>query len=210
DTMMEKETRTNSYTTLKEKQKWKNRTPKRLRRAHGKSIFLAASRRNCIEGSTRHLHRRCSRRKATKREAMGRRRKEEQKRRYKYSSYKEPNLGILQSLTKSPKEILASEKVVKTFTKPPKMVSKTRDTSKYCKFHQDYDYETNACRELKNQIKEGVKLEKLAHMVKGVRKGKAKHTNTQLGHIGERGAYPYEKNSRQPFEKERTPKNHEH
>ncbi|GJU88762.1 hypothetical protein Tco_1301185 [Tanacetum coccineum] len=74
----------------------------------------------------------------------------------RFNPYKEPNLEILQSLTKSPREILVTEKVGNTSTKPPKMVSKIRDTSKYCEFHQDYGHDTNACRELKNQIEEAV------------------------------------------------------
>ncbi|GKE14249.1 hypothetical protein Tco_1421826, partial [Tanacetum coccineum] len=61
------------------------------------------------------------------------------------------------------------------------MVSKTRDTSKYCEFHQDYGYATNACRELKSQIEEAIKSRKLSHLIKGIRKGKAKQTDTQLG-----------------------------
>ncbi|GKD43839.1 reverse transcriptase domain-containing protein [Tanacetum coccineum] len=64
--------------------------------------------------------------------------------------------------------------------KPPKIVSMTRDTSKYCEFHQDYGYDTNACRELKNQIEEVVKSGRLAHLIKGIRKGRAKQTDTQL------------------------------
>ncbi|GJW72862.1 hypothetical protein Tco_0132232 [Tanacetum coccineum] len=47
--------------------------------------------------------------------------------------------------------------VGKTFTKPPKIISKARDTSKYCEFHQDYGQDTNACRKLKSQIEEDVK-----------------------------------------------------
>ncbi|GJS46927.1 hypothetical protein Tco_0597048 [Tanacetum coccineum] len=61
------------------------------------------------------------------------------------------------------------------------MISKARDTSKYCEFHQDFGYDTNACRELKNQILEAIKSGKLAHLVKGIRKGKARLTDTQHG-----------------------------
>ncbi|GKE22814.1 hypothetical protein Tco_1434326 [Tanacetum coccineum] len=110
-------------------------------------------------------------------EGSGRKNKE---RRERYSPYKEPNPRILQNLSKTPREILASEKVVKTFLKPPKMVSKTRDTSKYCKLHQYYSHDTNACRELKNQIEEAVRSGKLTHLIKGIRKGKAKQGDAQL------------------------------
>ncbi|GJW45622.1 hypothetical protein Tco_0077268 [Tanacetum coccineum] len=73
-----------------------------------------------------------------------------------------------------------SEKVGKTFTKPPKMVSKTRDTSKYYEFHQDYGHDTYACRELKNETKEVVKSGKWVHLIKGIRKGRAKR---QVGRV---------------------------
>ncbi|GJV89977.1 hypothetical protein Tco_1533915 [Tanacetum coccineum] len=109
-------------------------------------------------------------------EGSGRKNRE---RRDRYSPYKQPTFGILQNLTKTPREILASEKVVKTFTKPPKMISKARDMSKYCEFHQDYGHNTNVCRELKNQIEEVVKSGKLAHLIKGIKKGKAKQTDAQ-------------------------------
>ncbi|GJV30815.1 reverse transcriptase domain-containing protein [Tanacetum coccineum] len=67
------------------------------------------------------------------------------------------------------------------FTKPPRMLSKARDTSKYCEFRQDYCHDTNTYRELKNQIEKAVKSGKLAHLIKGIRKGKAKQTDNQLG-----------------------------
>ncbi|GKC89717.1 hypothetical protein Tco_1150366 [Tanacetum coccineum] len=107
--------------------------------------------------------------------------KKNKERRDKYNPYKEPNPWILKNLTKTPREILASKKVVKTFIKPPKMVSKMGDTPKYYEFHQDYDHDTNSYRELKSQIEEAVKSRKLAHLIKGIRKGKAKQTDTQLG-----------------------------
>nr|GFA78974.1 hypothetical protein [Tanacetum cinerariifolium] len=61
-------------------------------------------------------------------EGSGKKNKERQDR---YSPFKEHNPGILQHLTKSPREIITTEKVGKTFTKPPKMISNARDTSKY-------------------------------------------------------------------------------
>nr|GEX13938.1 reverse transcriptase domain-containing protein [Tanacetum cinerariifolium] len=69
------------------------------------------------------------------------------------------NHVILSNLSKSPIEILATEKVAKTFEQPPRMVGskRSRDMSKYFHFHEDYRHETNQCRELKHQIKEAVK-----------------------------------------------------
>nr|GEU68053.1 reverse transcriptase domain-containing protein [Tanacetum cinerariifolium] len=110
-------------------------------------------------------------------EGSGKKNRDKQDR---FSPYKKPNHGILQSLTKSPREILITEKVGKTFTKPPKMVSTAKDTFKYCEFHQDYGHDTNTCRELKNQIEEAVKSKKLAYLIKEIRKGRAKQTDNQL------------------------------
>ncbi|GJZ38974.1 hypothetical protein Tco_0585537 [Tanacetum coccineum] len=60
------------------------------------------------------------------------------------------------------------------------MVSKIRDISKYCEIHQDYSHDTNACRELKSHIEKTIKSGKLAYLIKGIRKGKAEQTDTQL------------------------------
>ena len=72
---------------------------------------------------------------------------------------KGPNHGLLGSLTKSPKEILATEKAAKAFDPPPCMASKSknRGTTKYCYFHEDFGHETNNYREMKKQIEEAVK-----------------------------------------------------
>ncbi|GJW16688.1 hypothetical protein Tco_0024124, partial [Tanacetum coccineum] len=51
---------------------------------------------------------------------------------------------------------------------------------KYCEFHQDYGHDTNACKELKSQIEEAVRSGKLAHLIKRIRKGKAKKADAQL------------------------------
>ncbi|GJT85110.1 hypothetical protein Tco_1066827 [Tanacetum coccineum] len=67
------------------------------------------------------------------------------KNRDRFSLYRGSNHGLLSNLSKSPREILATEK------------------------------------ELKHQIKEAIKLGQLAHLVKGIKKGKAKVSDTQLG-----------------------------
>ncbi|GKD62455.1 hypothetical protein Tco_1299964 [Tanacetum coccineum] len=68
----------------------------------------------------------------------------------------------------SPREILAIEKVAKTFEQPPRLpgANSSKDNTRYCHFHEDYRHETNQCRELKHQIEEVVKSGRLAHLVK--------------------------------------------
>ncbi|GKA17009.1 reverse transcriptase domain-containing protein [Tanacetum coccineum] len=67
--------------------------------------------------------------------------------------------------------------------RPPRMVKNRRscDMSEYCHFHEDHKHETNQCRELRHQIEEAVKSGQLTHLVKGIKKGKAKASDTQLG-----------------------------
>ncbi|GJR70419.1 hypothetical protein Tco_0016484 [Tanacetum coccineum] len=99
-------------------------------------------------------------------------------------------------LSKSPREIQATEKVARTFEQPPCLpgCKRSRGMSKYCHFYEDHGHDTNQCRELRHQIKEAVKSGWLAHLVKEVRKGKAKVLNTQLGEWkkGNRGTMPTE------------------
>ncbi|GJY47599.1 reverse transcriptase domain-containing protein [Tanacetum coccineum] len=58
---------------------------------------------------------------------------------------------------------------------------RSRDTTKYCQFHEDHGHDINDCRELRHQIEEGVKSGQLYHIVKGIKKGKAKVPDTQRG-----------------------------
>nr|GEW42305.1 putative ribonuclease H-like domain-containing protein [Tanacetum cinerariifolium] len=90
---------------------------------------------------------------------------------------------LLSNLSKSPREHLAIEKVAKTFKQPPRLPRNkwSRDKTKYCHFHKDHGHDTNQCWELRHQIKEAVKSRQLAHLVKGIQKGKVKVLNTQLG-----------------------------
>ncbi|GJW01027.1 reverse transcriptase domain-containing protein [Tanacetum coccineum] len=70
-----------------------------------------------------------------------------QKIRDRFSPYRGPNHGLLSSLSKSPREILATEKVAKSFEQPPRMLGsrRPRDMSKYCYFHEDHGHDTNDC-----------------------------------------------------------------
>ncbi|GJZ51751.1 reverse transcriptase domain-containing protein, partial [Tanacetum coccineum] len=58
---------------------------------------------------------------------------------------------------------------------------RSRDMTKYCNFHEDHGHDTNQCRELSHQIEEAVNSGRLAHLVKGIKKGKAKTSDTQPG-----------------------------
>ncbi|GKA67736.1 reverse transcriptase domain-containing protein [Tanacetum coccineum] len=58
---------------------------------------------------------------------------------------------------------------------------RSRDTSKYCHFHEDYGHDTNDCRHLKVQIQEAINSGQLSHLVKCIKKEKAKSTDTPRG-----------------------------
>ncbi|GJQ99971.1 reverse transcriptase domain-containing protein [Tanacetum coccineum] len=85
--------------------------------------------------------------------------KGKKKNRDRFSPYKESNHGLVTNLSKSPREILATEKVAKACEQPPRMVGSRQscDMIKYYHFHEDHGHETNQCRELRHQIKEAIK-----------------------------------------------------
>nr|XP_043625505.1 uncharacterized protein LOC122596925 [Erigeron canadensis] len=92
----------------------------------------------------------------------------------RYSPYNKDEKGYLKvnlpELHKSPKEILLTESVAKTFPKPPRLSHKNRkDPEKYCEFHRDYGHDTNACWQLRKAIEEAINEGKLSHLVKSVR-----------------------------------------
>nr|GEW51844.1 hypothetical protein [Tanacetum cinerariifolium] len=105
------------------------------------------------------------------------------KNRDKFSPYSGPNHGLFNNLCMSPREILATKKVAKTFKQPPRMIEsrRSRDMSKYSYFHEDHEHDTNQFRELRHQIKEVMKSGQLAHLMNGIKKEKAKVSDTQLG-----------------------------
>ncbi|GJT01370.1 reverse transcriptase domain-containing protein [Tanacetum coccineum] len=106
-----------------------------------------------------------------------------QKNKDKFSPFRGPNHGLLPSLSKSPKEILATEKAARSFEPPPKMFrsKRSRDMSKYYHFHEDYGHDTNDCRHLRIQIQEAVNSGQLSHLVKGIKKERTKSSNTPRG-----------------------------
>nr|GEU91844.1 hypothetical protein [Tanacetum cinerariifolium] len=78
---------------------------------------------------------------------------------------------------------IEAREVAKTFEQPPRMIRsrRSRDMTKYCHFHEDHGDDTNDCWELRHQIKEAMKLGQLAHLLKGIKKIKAKVSDTQPG-----------------------------
>ncbi|GJT38714.1 reverse transcriptase domain-containing protein [Tanacetum coccineum] len=74
-----------------------------------------------------------------------------QKNKDRFSPYRGPNHGLLPSLSKSPKEILATEKAARSF------------------------------EHLRTQIQEAVNLGQLSHLVKGIKKERTKSSDTPRG-----------------------------
>ncbi|GJR36106.1 hypothetical protein Tco_1211790 [Tanacetum coccineum] len=84
-------------------------------------------------------------------------------------------------LIKTPKEILSMVLGKGTFVAPPQMSGtlKRRNKSKYFDFHGNKGHNTYDCLHLKRQIKEVVKLGKLAHLVKGIKQGSNKGSTSK-------------------------------
>ncbi|GKB70167.1 reverse transcriptase domain-containing protein [Tanacetum coccineum] len=75
-------------------------------------------------------------------------------------------------LTRTPKEILATE--VGKFKPPPPMVTpvEKRSSNKFCDFHNDKGHSTDECMQLKKQIEELVRAGKLSHLIKEIKQGR--------------------------------------
>nr|GEV95338.1 reverse transcriptase domain-containing protein [Tanacetum cinerariifolium] len=75
-------------------------------------------------------------------------------------------------LTRTPKEILATE--ASKFQPPPPMVTpvEKRSSNKFCDFHNDKGHSTDECTQLKKQIEELVRAEKLSHLIKEIKQGR--------------------------------------
>ncbi|XP_071687707.1 uncharacterized protein [Rutidosis leptorrhynchoides] len=88
----------------------------------------------------------------------------------KFKSGHNENVALIKDLTKTPKEILATEVVSKSFD-PPMPLSKygNRDKSKFCDFHDDYGHETNECRHLIERVAAELKKGRLQHLKKSAR-----------------------------------------
>ncbi|GKA74934.1 hypothetical protein Tco_0781312 [Tanacetum coccineum] len=76
----------------------------------------------------------------------------------------------LDSLTKCPKEILATETQLQL--PPPRPVAnplRTGDPDKYCDYHQDKGHHTNDCIQLRKQLEIALESGKLNHLMKDLR-----------------------------------------
>nr|GEV54200.1 reverse transcriptase domain-containing protein [Tanacetum cinerariifolium] len=71
----------------------------------------------------------------------------------------------------TPKEILATE--ASKFQPPPPMVTpvEKRSSNKFCDFYNDKGHITDECMQLKKQIEELVRAEKLLHLIKEIKQG---------------------------------------
>ncbi|XP_071699832.1 uncharacterized protein [Rutidosis leptorrhynchoides] len=88
----------------------------------------------------------------------------------RFKSSHTENVALIKDLTKTPKEILATEAVCKSFD-PPVPLSKygKRDESKFYDFHDDYGHETNECRHLIERVVAELKRGRLQHLKKSAR-----------------------------------------
>ncbi|XP_071740037.1 uncharacterized protein [Rutidosis leptorrhynchoides] len=86
----------------------------------------------------------------------------------RYKNNHADNVALIKDPTKTPKEILATEAVCKSFD-PPKPLSKygNRDKSKFCDFHDDHGHETNECRHLIKKVVAELKRGRFQHLKNG-------------------------------------------
>ncbi|GJX98864.1 reverse transcriptase domain-containing protein [Tanacetum coccineum] len=86
-----------------------------------------------------------------------------QKDRGRFSPYKGQNHKLLSNLVKSPREILATEKVAKTFEQPPRFpgANWSKDKTRYCHFYEDYGHQTNQWVKEKKEKTIGTRSEEI-------------------------------------------------
>ncbi|KAD4180196.1 hypothetical protein E3N88_28787 [Mikania micrantha] len=85
-------------------------------------------------------------------------------------------------LTKTPKEILATEEARFSFRPPKPLKGGDKNNGKFCDFHGDVGHHTNDCFQLRKRIEAAVKSGELAHLIKDL---KDKKTNSDK-HQGEK------------------------
>nr|GEV57016.1 hypothetical protein [Tanacetum cinerariifolium] len=78
----------------------------------------------------------------------------------------------LDSLTKCPKEILATKTQLRLLIHRPMLNPlRSRNTDQYCDYHQEKDHYTNDCIQLGKQLEMALESGKLNHLVNDVRRG---------------------------------------
>ncbi|GJY86726.1 hypothetical protein Tco_0500752 [Tanacetum coccineum] len=110
-----------------------------------------------------------------------------------FSPYRGPKKGLLSSLSKSLREIIATEKVARSFKQPPRMLGsrRSRDISKYCYFHEDHGHDTKHWPTIRTRTKKR-ESHPTSHLVKGIKKEKAKTSDSQRGEKKEKITTPTE------------------
>ncbi|XP_071736800.1 uncharacterized protein [Rutidosis leptorrhynchoides] len=85
---------------------------------------------------------------------------------YSARKWNNESFNIIQMLTKTPKEILLQEKVVRSFPDLQRLAENNRrDKSKFCIFHDDYGHDTNRYRDMAELIAEAYEQGKLDHLI---------------------------------------------
>ncbi|XP_022003491.1 uncharacterized protein LOC110900943 [Helianthus annuus] len=75
-------------------------------------------------------------------------------------------------LTKTPSEILATERVKNSFPRPPPIKPGPKaQPNEYCDFHKGFGHKIDDCMYLKREIEAAVKTGRLAHLVKEIKEG---------------------------------------
>ncbi|XP_022041919.1 uncharacterized protein LOC110944569 [Helianthus annuus] len=75
-------------------------------------------------------------------------------------------------LTKTPSEILATERVKNSFPRPPPIKPGPKaQPNEYCDLHKGFGHKIDDCMYLKREIEAAVKTGRLAHLVKEIKEG---------------------------------------
>ncbi|XP_071719010.1 uncharacterized protein [Rutidosis leptorrhynchoides] len=89
---------------------------------------------------------------------------------YRNKSAHDDNYAIIKDLSKTPKEILATEPVCKKFEAPTPLPDYAKkDKTKFCDFHDDFGHETNKCRQLIERVVAELKKGRLQHLKKSTK-----------------------------------------
>ncbi|XP_071738624.1 uncharacterized protein [Rutidosis leptorrhynchoides] len=120
---------------------------------------------------------------------------------YKSKGAHDDNYAIIKDLSKTPKEILATEPVCKTFEAlAPLPDYRKKDKTKFCDFHDDFGHEINKCRQLIEKVVAELKRGRLQHLKKSAK--------TEGNKSRQEKGYPWKKRSKSKAKE--AEKNHKH